>query len=216
MIKILDPSYKSPSKSILPQANKNNNDDFLDTLSIDDGYDENPWDEALETADAYYYGLGDEIQDHYEALKYFKKAADLGSDDAMLQLGIMYSYGEACNKDLQRALSYLKDGAKLDNLNCYAEMARLFGETGNSENVSKCWDKFFSNFDRCNKRDISRYFFQYFIAIRYDGIEYKYKNMLLPHKLDLVARLESLKNRFMESGDQESADYFTVYFGHLQ
>lgn len=216
MIKILDPNYKSPSnKSMLRQASKNNDDDFLDTLSLKDGYDENTWDEPFETAEAYYFGLGDEIQDYKEALKYYKKAADLGSGEALIKLGIMYRDGEGCNKSSDKALEYFKEGVKYGNINCYAEMARLFIAFEHIENASKCWDKFFNSDDLNNNRNVASYSMHYLISVRYNDIAYKFKHKLLPHKKEIAESIERVKTLYSMDGDQENANLMNGYYEYL-
>lgn len=144
MIKLLDPSYKFPSnKNIYFKANKNNDDDFLESLSL--GACKNKWDDSFETAEAYYYGLGDEIQDYKEAIIYYKKAEKAGSPEACLQLGLMCKKGEGCGQDYEQALDYFKGGVKRGEDRCYAEMGDLFAILDNAANSIKCWTKYFNS-----------------------------------------------------------------------
>lgn len=188
-------------------------DDFLDQLTLTENNE--PWQNAFETAETYYYGHGDEIQDYKEALKYYKKAADSGSNEAMLQLGVMYQNGEGCNKNTEKALDYFKEGVKFGNINCYAEMAKLFINIEHIENASKCWDKFFLSDSNDGRRDIAGHAFQYMLAIRYYGIEYKHKNKLLPYKMEIASSLERVKDVFLKDGNQESADSMNYYYNYL-
>jgi len=200
------------SKSI-PQ-NTPSDDEFLNSLSLSDN--DNPLDEYFNTAETYYYGLGDELQDYKEALRYYSKAADLGSDEAMLKLGAMYRDAEGCEQDNEKSLEYLKEGAISGNINCYAEMAKLFLAIDHIENASKCWDKFFNNNDQKNKRDIAAYSVNYMILIRYYSVEYKHKNKLLSCKSEIVQRLDRMKDWKMASDGQSAVDDMDAFYDYLR
>jgi len=207
-------------KNISQQNNENNfivkqnkDDDFLDNLTLSNN--EKPWCDDFETAENYYYGLNDEIQDYKEALKYYKKAADLGSDEALMQLGIMYKDSEGCNKNNEKALDYFKAGAKSGNLNCYAEMAKLFIETNNTQNASKCWDKFFLSDNNNDRRNIAINAIPYMQLIHYFGVEYKYKCKLLPYKNEIIKHLEGIKENLLRNGERDHADTINFYYNYL-
>jgi len=188
-------------------------DDFLDDLSLSKV--ENPWYEHYELAETYYYGLGEEIQDYKEAIKLYMKAAELGSDDAMLMLGVMYRDAEGCIQDNEKSLDYLKEGAKLGNINCYAEMAKLFAEIDHNENASKCWDKFFSSHDSNNKRNIIQYALHYMLFIRFNDVLYKHRDKLLPYKSEIFARLDVVKAGRLERDGQAGADDVNAFYALL-
>jgi tetratricopeptide (TPR) repeat protein len=139
--KILD-----ESQNILYENNNSNDEyseDFLDLLPIEESID--PGSEILEAADAYYYGLGDTIQDFDEAFNLYQKAARLGSTEAFLQLGCMCRDGEGRYEDNSRALEFFKEGIKHGNDECWAEMAKLYHSEGHKSNEEKCWSKYFSS-----------------------------------------------------------------------
>lgn len=119
------------------------NDVFLDSLAFDD--EEDPSSEIFLEAEMYYYGMNDTIQDYDEAFNLFQKAARLGSPEAFLRIGQMYQKGEGCQKDNKRALEYYKEGTKLGNNECWAEMARIFYIDHHNSNEEKCWGKYFSS-----------------------------------------------------------------------
>lgn len=118
------------------------NDDFLDSLSLTKS--KNNWDEYFNTAETFYYGLGEEIQDYKESIIYYKKAEQAGSPEACLRLGLMYKKGEGCKPDYEQALDYFKEGAKRSVDRCYGEMGDLFAELDNKSNSIKCWSKYFN------------------------------------------------------------------------
>jgi len=124
---------------------ENNSDPFFDNLEL--GVDVEPrvepWTEMFEVAEDYYYGLGGEIQDYEEAMTYFMKAIKLGSLEAYVHVGDMYSYGEGVRQDDKKALQFFKEGVKKGHMKCYGKMARVFASAENMENASKCWSKFF-------------------------------------------------------------------------
>jgi hypothetical protein len=102
-----------------------------------------PWSGVLEEADNHYYGLANYIVDYDEALKLYKDAARLGSLLAYERIGVMHYSGEGVPKDMQKALSFFKEGAKRGNYYCHREMALLFSENIQTDNALKCWNNFF-------------------------------------------------------------------------
>jgi hypothetical protein len=111
------------------------------------------WDETLQRAQESYRGYDRTIQDHVEASRLFKVAARLGSSVACMMLGIMSKNGEACKKDSTAAVEFFKQGLRLGDDRCWAEMAMLFLQDGHYENANKCWHNYFgSNWFREDKR----------------------------------------------------------------
>jgi len=102
-----------------------------------------PANEVYEMAEDYLYGLGDCLQDYDEALQLFKKAAKMGHPKAFLKIGIMYAYGEGCLEDIDKALGWFKAGVKHSDPDCYAEMAKIYHQSGQEDNARKCWNKYF-------------------------------------------------------------------------
>lgn len=117
--------------------------DEMDTWSLESHIALQPWEEVLEEADRYYYGLGDYVQDYQEAMSLYKQAARLGALAAYERLGDMCRYGEAVPEDNLKALEYYKEGVRKGNYYCYLPMGELFKEDGNVENFEKCVRLFF-------------------------------------------------------------------------
>ena len=118
-------------------------DDFLNELEIEQVEQIPAYVDVLDNAEDFYYGLGDTIQDYYEALILYKHAIKLGGIEAYTRIGDMYRDGEGCNIDFKLALNYLKEGVSKGNENCYFHMAKLFAESKNFENMNKCFRKYF-------------------------------------------------------------------------
>lgn len=103
----------------------------------------NPWEDILEEAEAYLYGLGDVIEDTEKAIALLKKAAKLGSPDAYIHLAQLYE-GE-------KGLEWLKRGAEQGLPLCWLELASVFlgGKSyfeevpSNINNAKKCFRSFF-------------------------------------------------------------------------
>lgn len=135
-------------------------DEFLDSLAVEDS----PiWESILEEAEAKYYGLGDELQDHQEALELYKEAARLGAATAYRMLGVMHRDGEGCVRSNSKALEYLKEAARRGDTLGYPEMAQLFADVGQMENARKCWSRYFANVPQEN---VGLYCYRYFNACR--------------------------------------------------
>ncbi|WP_110952977.1 GIY-YIG nuclease family protein [Anaerosinus massiliensis] len=114
-------------------------DDFLNPLIVEE---KAPWEDVLEIADKYYYGLGDTLQDYYQAYNLYKKAAKLGSGEAYLKIGGMHRYGNGCNKDIKLALDYLNQAINYGCHIAYGEMMSIYFFNEQFENAYKCWDKY--------------------------------------------------------------------------
>lgn len=102
-----------------------------------------PWRAVYEEAENNYYGHGDYLEDHEEALRLYKQAAILGCLDAYLRLGHMHHVGDGVRADTNKALKYYKEGARKGLPYCYWEMGQIYlhteafkGPEGN-EGISK-------------------------------------------------------------------------------
>lgn len=60
-----------------------------------------------------------------EAVKWFRKAADLGNDDAMWNLGRCYEKGEGVEKNIDQAVYWYKKGAAKNDYYCKEALKRL-------------------------------------------------------------------------------------------
>ena len=108
--------YASLSDSKLVQmgveANKKGNYSeefqcYLKALEIN----ENNKNAQNDLGNCYYNGRG-VTQDYYEAVKWFRKAAEQGNANAMSWMGYIFENGEGVTKDLQEAIRWYKLGAK--------------------------------------------------------------------------------------------------------
>jgi hypothetical protein len=117
-------------------------EDELDALILDEP-DSYPWSSTWETAENYYYGYDDTIQDYNEAMRLYREAAKLGCLMAFLRIGRMYQNGEGVPESSQKALEYYKEGARKGNYYCYLEMGELFRLKKHQDNFVKCMRLFF-------------------------------------------------------------------------
>jgi hypothetical protein len=95
----------------------------------------------------YMFGKDDYFQDYKEALKIFKRAANLGEVNAYRYLAIMQWFGLGCRKSESKTLELLKKGASLHGNQCFALMAIFFLKAKdycNEENSYKSWHQFFN------------------------------------------------------------------------
>lgn len=100
---------------------------------LDDNYDPDiDNDEIVELnmkASIYQYGLDGEIQDIDEAIKYFLKAYNLGSNEAKEELKMIYSdlvdiYDNEGN--YKKAIKYASDGLKIGLTEMYDSLGRIY------------------------------------------------------------------------------------------
>lgn len=122
--------------------------DELDDLKITEPSPSEPWVSVFEEAEAYYYGLGDFIQDYSEARRLYIQAAKLGCLEAYEKLGKIYHQGQGVSQNAQKALEFYKEGARKGLLLCYWRMADLFIGAGpdSLENTIKCARLFIKEF----------------------------------------------------------------------
>lgn len=120
--------------------------DELDDLMLEASAPTEPWQAIFDEAEAHYYGFGDYIEDHSEALRLFRQAAKLGSTEAYGRIGHQYEYGEGTPKNTAKALEFYKEGARKGRPACYFQMALMFSKADNYQNAEKCFSIFIKNF----------------------------------------------------------------------
>lgn len=129
--------------------------DELSALALienSDSYDYPPWWSIWQQAEAAYYGLEDEIEDHREALRLYRDSAKLGCHLAYERLAQLHSgTSQVVGENVSKAIDYLKEGARRGNYACYLNMASIFNYNEQTENSKKCLKFFFR--DRENKKD---------------------------------------------------------------
>ena len=78
---------------------------------------------------AYYnYGLGNVKKSFSTALKYIKKAADLGHQGALYDMGRFYEIGRGVEKDIKKATFYYKRAATLGKLQATSKVANILNK----------------------------------------------------------------------------------------
>lgn len=110
--------------------------------NVPDGNENPAWMGLMLQADEHYYGLGNTLQDHAEALRLYKQAIKLGGKVAFAVVGKMYENGEGTPANIEEAISYYKQGASNGDVYCYWCMALAFAKTGNNTNMAKCAELF--------------------------------------------------------------------------
>jgi len=139
---IIQAKNKLSSEPSSDDISEENIDDDLDNEL---GLSEEIWQDILDTADAYYYGSGDFLQDYEEAIKLYKQAAKLGSVKAFHQIGDMFRDGEGVNQDTKLAVYYYKEAASRGDDICWGDMAISYYELKEYTNADKCWLKLFTS-----------------------------------------------------------------------
>lgn len=157
-------------------------DDLIDDLNFEEKIKE-PWEDMFLIADTFYYGLGEELQDYEEAMKYYLQSIKLGSVEAYCKIGEMYNLGQGVIENKTKAFQYFKEGAKKGDTNCYAEMGELFNEQENIENALKSWKRYFEltigNVDFVH----AHYYISFII---HNELELKYIDKLINVKNELL------------------------------
>jgi hypothetical protein len=195
------------STSVIPKVSAERGtdfgDDFLNSLAFheeeigDDDLNDGtgPWDAILEEADSCYWGFGDRLQDHREALRLYKQAATIGSGEAYERLASMYLEGEGCRKDAEQAITYFKEAINHGKPSCYASLAGVYLEAGNRFNVVKCWDSYFNGGHHL--KDFSK---------GYNGHLYLSHMKQLSNPVQHLEKLAAIKNDVIEFYRKSVAD----------
>lgn len=135
----------SEPDELLLNRNEGEHDELSDLTLEPAASPTQPWEAVFEEAENYYYGHGDHLQDAAEAMRLFRRAAQLGSLCAYARIGQMYEAGEGVRKDSSRALDFYKEGARKGDAYCYWRMGQLFVLEDNPSNADKCFSLFLKN-----------------------------------------------------------------------
>lgn len=194
----------------------NHDSDELDDLTLGESPELYPWSGVWESAENYYHGRDNYIQDYTEAMKLYREAAKLGCLMAYIQIGDMFQHGHGVPKSDQKALEYYKEGARKGNYYCYLEMATLFFFNKHHENYVKCLRLFFRNRnEKVNTvienelsfpRACTRYIMYCFI-LKIDPLEEIYKEMAVV-KNEIIEQMNVMVKYCEEkSNDKDKEDY---------
>lgn len=122
---------------ILKDIYHQNNINYLGKNEVvsSNNVDINDVDELLELAENYRFGLD---QDYNLVVKYYQYAAELGSREAMEELGRIYEEGNEVVRDINKAVEYYQQAAKLDSIVALYNLAKLYYQgNGVEKNIEK-------------------------------------------------------------------------------
>ena len=91
----------------------------LNEEEFDESHDNDEADALYEIANNYFDGTDEIEQDYEEAMKWYMKAAEKGSIDALNDIGYCYYYGYGVEQDYEEAVKWFKKGVEKGNLNCH-------------------------------------------------------------------------------------------------
>lgn len=98
----------------------------------------------MQQAERHLFGAEDTPQDVTEAVRCYKLAARHGSLAAFERLGAIYSLVYAAGKvSRRRVIAMLRQGVKLGNYYCHAELAALYAAECNLQAFEQAWEQFF-------------------------------------------------------------------------
>ena len=104
-----------------------------------------------------------------------------------------------------------KEGARRGDLNCYAEMAELFGEAGHSENYQKCWDRYFAS---PPADTVGFYAYRYFETCRKKNRPVSHVDELRKHFAELLRSAEKFCS--LVRGDPHSTLSLRSYYEAME
>jgi hypothetical protein len=123
-----------------------------------------PWRDVLERAEKYLYGMDDELQNYSIALDLYKKAARLGSVEAITKLGHIYLDGTGVQEDSQKALDYYLESIDKGSIEGYLHMGFVYWspmkpDLRHIQNTEKCFSLFYNAlFERGQNNDFQSIF----------------------------------------------------------
>jgi len=158
----------------------------------------------FEQAKDYYYGLEEEtLQDYHEAYYLFKKSSDLGSLKALEFMGKMMAEGDGCQKNIPKALKLLKKGAQLGNRFCYAEMAIIYNQLKETENIEKCYTSYFNklDIDLITIEDI--YHFTSYVENQFEAMNKDYFDIFALFRSEMVDKFKNFTQLAVDTYEDE-------------
>jgi TPR repeat protein len=90
------------------------------------------------------WGYEDVEPDPVEALKLFRRSADLGFSDALIRIGQLQQQGKGTARDPSAALQSYLAAAKVGNFVALAFLAKLLSHSSRLETADALWDRFFA------------------------------------------------------------------------
>jgi TPR repeat protein len=97
------------------------------------------------------WGYENIIPDHKEALRYYRRAADLGFSDANIRVGQLYEYGKGTSQNPKEVLSNYRKALAASNWLALPCIALLLSRTAHSAKAEILWDRFFRLLSDCPK-----------------------------------------------------------------
>lgn len=188
---------------LLPDRNPNEHDELCDLTLEPAVSPPRPWEAVFAEAEYHYYGVGDYLEDHAEALRLYRKAAQLGALEAFSKIGQMYEGGEGTPENKSKALEFYKEGARKGNIYCYWLMGELFRFERKKENAEKCYGLFLkqlnSGSDGEQTINWSRLYFDCAVMISLQTLPAALNGFILDRLSNIRARL----SEFQESVEDQ-------------
>ncbi|WP_251637352.1 GIY-YIG nuclease family protein [Sporosarcina sp. NCCP-2716] len=190
---------------------------------IDDTREENGA-KLLQQAISSYLGLGDCIEDHFEAKEIFSKACNLGVVKSNRWLAMMNYYGHGGNKSEKNAFDYLKKGAKAGDNSCLVLLAGLSAINGRYQNLSnskKYWDHFEKNIKKMEVNEENFIYLYGLICHRLNEASdnsipsINYANWEYPVLLDFLSNKIARQENTKRSMDEEILFHLEDFFSNF-
>ena len=154
--------YLSESKTITIEEGK--------TLSLTGTMTPKPKDEfegktaqqIFDIANDYYYGSNGKTQDYAEAVKWYRKAAELGVAYAQLSLGMCYQYGWGVTQDYAEAVKWYRKAADQGDAWAQNNLGVCYyngqGVTKDLDKAKELWRKAAAKGEQLAKNNLKKYF----------------------------------------------------------
>jgi TPR repeat protein len=129
------------SLGVMPEPAKNKDLKFLQMATKPLAQ----WKVVFHSANAHFYGLGDNNEDKSEALNLYIKSTKLGSTSAYWIIGRIYLNGQGCKRDVEKARNAFMEGTRLGNHLCWTGLAEIFFREKQEDKWEECWENYFKS-----------------------------------------------------------------------
>lgn len=99
----------------------------------------NPWEEILQEAQSYEFGINDHFENHSEAIRLYKIAAKMGSAVGYQKVGDLLLSGNGVKRDIEAAIKFLTHAARMGRYEAYIFLTLAYGRAGHEGNFQKAF-----------------------------------------------------------------------------
>ena len=173
------------------QAAPQSTDSDADQIAAGPPAEQELWWSTYQQAEACYHGTDGTARDRGKALCLFQQAADLGCPWAHWYIGTMYREGAGCRKNPRGARDAFREGAKMGDGRCWAELGRFLAAY-HEEISARCWGRYFESGHFRGSQAVGRlpsravYAYDYLVHALDKGHPIVFRDRLIPLRQEIL------------------------------